>query len=151
MKKAFNRKATPIPPPVVCLSNRYPIIASWISIEIEWKGTTWVENGNGQQIVNLGLRYKPVSGTLPSVSGYRSRCWRSSLIPAQPRDPITDQLLPYPTPPTMTTGFLQTSQLLVSYLVTRYDAVVTYQWLYGTKVGRNGYIDLGILQRKELH
>lgn len=142
LNSAFNRRPTPIPPPVVCFVGDKIIVIPFPRLLPVFIFRDIVYRPPSLILTGVRISLDPGPTTLPPLITVKGAFWQNGLQPAQPVDPDGEPL-PYPLPTANTT--LTIDPLLQTQLVfatTRYDEVVPLTFLDGDTILAFKYIDL---------
>lgn len=149
VRSVFGRMPLAVPPPVVCWVIPIGIIDDVIIIigRILHSTTRW--NPNGYVLTTFELKFTGRDGPLTGTGLLKGEFWLADLVPAQPINPINDEPLPMPYPPTQEIPFALGEAITISTGTRRYDEVVSFRVMKDGTILGHKYLDLGKLSRKE--
>lgn len=142
LNSAFNRRPTPIPPPIVCFVGDKIIVIPWPRLLPGWIFSQIVFRPPSLILTGISLKLEPGPTTLPPVISIRGPFWPYGLQPAQPVDPDGEPL-PYPLPPAAAEATLAADLTIdLVFATTTLKQVIPVTFFDGDTVIAYKYIDL---------
>ena len=142
LNSAFNRRPTPIPPPIVCFVGDKIIVIPWPRLLPGWIFSQIVFRPPSLILTGVSLKLDPGPTTLPPQLTVKGNFWLNGLQPAQPIDPDGEPL-PYPLPPVgAEASFSSDLTIDVVFATTTLKQVIPVTFFDGDTVIAYKYVDL---------